>query len=205
MCKLVSSDGEALLQAFFGDDTWMQLFPTQFQRAIPFSSFNVMDLHTVDDGVWQVSTIVYSEHRCIMCTEQTQHATSSLKGRLHTASVPSCTYSTRTCAPLSPTVSACRYFTAGGPCSTCKDTAGTLEPAEACYAMLQNLIPTIREPAEWDVVIGHYLGVDHVGHTYDVHSPHMAAKLQQMNQRVEQVRCHDHTMSLHCHTLCHSI
>ncbi|KAL0033440.1 hypothetical protein WJX77_009614 [Trebouxia sp. C0004] len=109
--------------AFFGDDTWMQLFPTQFQRAIPFSSFNVMDLHTVDDGVWQ------------------------------------------------------------------------------------NLIPTIREPAEWDVVIGHYLGVDHVGHTYDVHSPHMAAKLQQMNQHVEQVvkelvsmagpgEAHEHTLLL---------
>ena len=42
------------MQAFFGDDTWMQLFPSQFQQAVPFSSFNVMDLHTVDDGVWQV-------------------------------------------------------------------------------------------------------------------------------------------------------
>ncbi len=70
--------------------------------------------------------------------------------------------------------------------------------------MLQNLIPSIREPAEWDVMIGHYLGVDHVGHTYDVHSPLMAAKLQQMNQHVEQVRCDDHTMSLHCHRSCHS-
>ena len=44
-----------LLQAFVGDDTWMQLFPHQFHTAIPYSSFNVMDLHTVDDGVWQVS------------------------------------------------------------------------------------------------------------------------------------------------------
>ncbi len=91
MCLLGCSDGDALFQAFFGDDTWMQLFPTQFQRAIPFSSFNVMDLHTVDDGVWQVSTIAYSEHKCIMCTEQTLHASSSLTGRLQTASVPSCT------------------------------------------------------------------------------------------------------------------
>lgn len=33
----------------------MQLFPTQFHDAKPFSSFNVMDLETVDDGVWQVS------------------------------------------------------------------------------------------------------------------------------------------------------
>ncbi len=75
--------------------------------------------------------------------------------------------------------------------------------------MLQNLIPSIREPAEWDLVIGHYLGVDHVGHTYDVLSPHMAAKLQQMNQHVEQVRCDDlqcpciatHSLAEHsCHT-----
>ena len=46
-----------VLQAFVGDDTWMQLFPTQFHDAKPFSSFNVMDLDTVDDGVWQVSLI----------------------------------------------------------------------------------------------------------------------------------------------------
>ena len=62
--------------------------------------------------------------------------------------------------------------------------------------MVQNLVPSIREAADWDVLIGHYLGVDHVGHTYDVHSPHMAAKLQQMNQHVEQVRCGDSTAPL---------
>jgi len=93
MCKLVSSDGEALLQAFFGDDTWMQLFPTQFQRAIPFSSFNVMDLHTVDDGVWQVSTTAYSEYAtgasCALNKHSTQQAVS--RADFHTASVPSCT------------------------------------------------------------------------------------------------------------------
>lgn len=54
--------------------------------------------------------------------------------------------------------------------------------------LLQNLVPSIREPEGWELLIGHYLGVDHVGHTYDVHSPHMAAKLQQMNQHVAQVR-----------------
>lgn len=47
----------------------------------------------------------------------------------------------------------------------------------------------MREPDKWDLLIGHYLGVDHVGHTYDVHSPHMAVKLQQMNEHVDQVRC----------------
>lgn len=40
--------------AFVGDDTWMQLFPHQFGDAAPFPSFNVQDLHTVDNGVWEV-------------------------------------------------------------------------------------------------------------------------------------------------------
>ena len=55
--------------------------------------------------------------------------------------------------------------------------------------MLQHLEPSINQPADWDFAIGHYLGVDHVGHTYDIHSPHMAAKLHQMNEHVAQVRC----------------
>ena len=36
---------------FMGDDTWMALYPTAFKRAFPFPSFNVKDLHTVDNGV----------------------------------------------------------------------------------------------------------------------------------------------------------
>ncbi len=43
--------------AFMGDDTWMQMAPWAFAAgAHPFPSFNVMDLHTVDNGVWQVGT-----------------------------------------------------------------------------------------------------------------------------------------------------
>jgi phosphatidylinositol glycan class O len=39
--------------AFMGDDTWMSLFPDQFEANMthPFPSFNVWDLHTVDDGI----------------------------------------------------------------------------------------------------------------------------------------------------------
>ena len=38
-----------------GDDTWMQMAPWAFKAgAHPFPSFNVMDLDTVDNGVWQV-------------------------------------------------------------------------------------------------------------------------------------------------------
>lgn len=43
-------------QVFMGDDTWMQLAPDLFDKAHPYPSFNVKDLHTVDDGVWKVCT-----------------------------------------------------------------------------------------------------------------------------------------------------
>ncbi|TDL18209.1 hypothetical protein BD410DRAFT_843048 [Rickenella mellea] len=40
--------------AFMGDDTWMTVFPTTFSDSnttFPYDSFNVEDLHSVDDGV----------------------------------------------------------------------------------------------------------------------------------------------------------
>ena len=36
--------------AFVGDDTWIDLFPTQFDDSHPFPSFNTRDLDSVDDG-----------------------------------------------------------------------------------------------------------------------------------------------------------
>ncbi|OUC46081.1 hypothetical protein D917_01682 [Trichinella nativa] len=36
---------------FMGDDTWMALFPNHFNKSYPFPSFDVKDLHTVDDGI----------------------------------------------------------------------------------------------------------------------------------------------------------
>lgn len=59
------------VQVFMGDDTWMQLAKDAFVEAHPYPSFDVHDLHTVDDGVWEVSSCtgsrchaVYSQH-CI--------------------------------------------------------------------------------------------------------------------------------------------
>ncbi|KIV99137.1 uncharacterized protein PV09_09168 [Verruconis gallopava] len=84
-----------------GDDTWQALFPGYFNAELsrPYDSFNVWDLHTVDDGV-------------------TEHL-----------------------IPL-------------------------LQPTNA---------------SKWDVLIGHYLGVDHAGHRYGPDHPAMTAKLQQMD------------------------
>lgn len=83
-----------------GDDTWHALFPGYFEPNLtkPYDSFNVWDLHTVDNGV-------------------TEHL-----------------------FPL-------------------------LHPTNA---------------SKWDVIFGHYLGVDHAGHRYGPDHPAMAAKLQQM-------------------------
>jgi len=36
-----------------GDDTWEGLFPKKFFRSYFFPSFNVKDLHTVDNGILQ--------------------------------------------------------------------------------------------------------------------------------------------------------
>ena len=77
---------------FTGDDTWMGLFPgaEAWAATTPFPSFNVRDLHTVDDGV----------------------------------------------------------------------TA--------------TLFPVLEGEGEgWDVVIAHFLGVDHVGHTFQPDHPAM--------------------------------
>lgn len=91
--------GKKIVQ--LGDDTWQSLFPGYFDQDLtrPFDSFNVWDLHTVDNGV--------NEHLF----------------------------------PL-------------------------LDKSNA---------------SRWDVIFGHYLGVDHAGHRYGPDHPAMAAKLQEMN------------------------
>uniref|UniRef100_A0A8C4WWZ3 Phosphatidylinositol glycan anchor biosynthesis, class O n=2 Tax=Eptatretus burgeri TaxID=7764 RepID=A0A8C4WWZ3_EPTBU len=81
---------------FLGDDTWMNLFPSCFHRAHPFPSFNVKDLHTVDDGI------------------------------------------------------------------------------------IRHLYDEVARD-DWDIIIAHFLGVDHVGHRLGPLHPAMADKLNQMN------------------------
>lgn len=90
-----------------GDDTWHSLFPGYFDPNLTrsYDSFNVWDLHTVDDGV-------------------TEH-------------------------------------------------------------LLPLLQPT--NLSKWDVIFGHYLGVDHAGHRYGPDHPAMAAKLHQMDGVLRQI------------------
>jgi phosphatidylinositol glycan class O len=90
-----------------GDDTWQSLFPGYFDPELTraYDSFNVWDLHTVDNGV--------NDH---------------IFPLLHSTNTSS-----------------------------------------------------------WDVIIGHYLGVDHAGHRYGPDHPAMASKLQEMNAVFERM------------------
>lgn len=97
--------GKNLVQ--LGDDTWHSLFPGYFDANLThaYDSFNVWDLHTVDNGV-------------------TEH-----------------------------------------------------------------LFPLLRPEnrTKWDVIFGHYLGVDHAGHRYGPNHAAMAAKLQEMDRVIRDI------------------
>ncbi|KAL7626762.1 mannose-ethanolamine phosphotransferase gpi13 [Parahypoxylon ruwenzoriense] len=90
-----------------GDDTWTALFPDYFQPNISkaYDSFNVWDLHTVDNGV------------------------------------------------------------------------------------LDHIFPLLKskETHQWDILIGHLLGVDHAGHRYGPSHAAMTAKLQQMDAFIQDL------------------
>ena len=48
-----AASGAGVRSAFMGDDTWMSLFPSSIDETHPYPSFNVKDLHTVDNGCIQ--------------------------------------------------------------------------------------------------------------------------------------------------------
>ncbi|WVQ73801.1 hypothetical protein IAR50_003382 [Cryptococcus sp. DSM 104548] len=92
---------------FMGDDTWMNLFPSSFHPNMshPYDSFNVEDLHTVDNGV------------------------------------------------------------------------------------IEHIFPYLHpdNQSSWDVLIGHFLGVDHVGHRVGPFRETMGIKLAQMDDVLRKV------------------
>lgn len=90
-----------------GDNTWHSLFPDYFDANLThaYDSFNVWDLHSVDNGV------------------------------------------------------------------------------------IEHLFPLLDAPLSqrWDVIFGHFLGVDHVGHQYGPNHPIMTSKLQQMDEVLRKI------------------
>ncbi|KAK3905836.1 GPI ethanolamine phosphate transferase 3 [Staphylotrichum tortipilum] len=47
--------------------------------------------------------------------------------------------------------------------------------------VMEHIFPLMGRTGEWDVVIGHCLGVDHAGHRYGPNHPEMTKKLRQMD------------------------
>ncbi|XP_015691140.1 GPI ethanolamine phosphate transferase 3 isoform X2 [Oryza brachyantha] len=52
--------------------------------------------------------------------------------------------------------------------------------------VIEHLLPSLRK-TDWDVLIAHFLGVDHAGHIFGVDSTPMIQKLEQYNQILEDV------------------
>ncbi|XP_076906636.1 GPI ethanolamine phosphate transferase 3-like [Bidens hawaiensis] len=51
---------------------------------------------------------------------------------------------------------------------------------------ISHLVPTLYDD-DWDVLIAHFLGMDHAGHIFGVDSVQMIDKLQQYNEQLEKV------------------
>ena len=51
--RMAAGAASGVRSAFMGDDTWMNLFPSSIDETYPYPSFNVKDLHTVDNGCIQ--------------------------------------------------------------------------------------------------------------------------------------------------------
>jgi predicted AlkP superfamily pyrophosphatase or phosphodiesterase len=130
----VESESDDMVQ--LGDDTWQGLFPSQFTASRPFPSFDVRDLHTVDDGVL---AHLLPAIRGTMLQQRGQQQRQQGQGAGQ----------------------------AGG------DTGAD---------------PVGGDPPSWRLIVGHFLGVDHVGHRYSTPAhPAMAAKLRQMDETIAAV------------------
>ncbi|KAL6058819.1 mannose-ethanolamine phosphotransferase gpi13 [Balamuthia mandrillaris] len=146
---------------FMGDDTWTLLFPPRsaeeeeleqagggrggeekekkregqpyhyFRKSYPYPSFNVKDLHTVDDGILK-------------------HLLPEL---LHLSSSPN------------------------SHSNNVNDAYHNHEDKAAAEETEQ----------DWDVLIAHFLGVDHAGHRFGPEHPQMRDKLRQMNGVLEDI------------------
>ena len=53
--------------------------------------------------------------------------------------------------------------------------------------VLEHIFPLMERTSEWDMLVGHFLGVDHAGHRYGPEHKEMTKKLQQMDRFVQQL------------------
>jgi len=160
-----SSSRRSNVMHFFGDDTWFDLFPphTYFSpqsRAYP--SFNVKDLHTVDDGCWANLRPMFMKEK-----ERTEREAELLGIQLE----------------VDAEMSGDERF----PHTEDNSDGGTTEPDTASPSSATSasspstFSSSSPSSSDWDVTLAHFLGVDHVGHRFDPFHPVMRDKLSQMN------------------------
>ena len=113
--------------AFVGDDTWVDLFPTQFDDCHPYPSFNTRDLDTVDNG-------------CLMHLPRLLNNLVGLEKNHELGNIKNANTNTN-----------------------------------------NNNNNNNNNASSYELVIAHFLGVDHVGHTYGPNDPHMESKLHQVD------------------------
>lgn len=53
--------------------------------------------------------------------------------------------------------------------------------------VLRHLYPELASSGQWDIIVAHFLGVDHCGHWLGKNHPQMAAKLHQMDAVIRSV------------------
>lgn len=146
-----------------GDDTWMQLFPSSFHSATPLPSLHVNDLHTVDDGVWRAL-------RAAVGNRSSDGVVPA--GGCGCASGGSGAGSAACRATGSGSSSG--SGDGGSSKSYSVDSSGNSSGGSAGGGASST-------EGKWHLFVGHYLGVDHAGHTHGVRSAEMDAKLAQLD------------------------
>ncbi|PHJ20036.1 transmembrane protein, partial [Cystoisospora suis] len=99
------------------------------------------------------------------------------------------THSSSSCnsTPPSQSLSETSRGTSSSSTSLSPSSSSSQPPSPLCEEEDEEEEKEEEEAIHWDFVVGHLLGVDHVGHKAEVQSSLMTAKLQQMNLLITQV------------------
>ncbi|ESS32442.1 putative transmembrane protein [Toxoplasma gondii RUB] len=126
-----------------GDETWESLYGHLLTESRCSPSFDIHDIHTVDEGVLRNlgGFLPYAETQCCPSTDL------NCKG---------------------PAEGSAASSTSSSPVSSVSGVS----------------------PVHWSFVVGHTLGVDHVGHKAEVRSPLLSAKLRQMDRLILNLVIH---------------
>ncbi|GLC62228.1 hypothetical protein PLESTB_001857500 [Pleodorina starrii] len=185
-----------------GDDTWAQLAPPAHYAAChPYPAFDVRDLHTVDDGVWRhllpylrsaarrpaaADTGVDTDTDTSACGADVDPPASNGDGSRSLCAIPGrgSHRGADACGDAGTEPGSGRGSGAGGgggaPPGAPPGVSGSGGGGDGDG-------DGGGDKGGWDVLVAHYLGVDHAGHTYGGDSPEMFDKLRQMDERVAVV------------------